>query len=83
MMSRIDAESEALDRIETIRAKAKEPIDGKYFIGKMHKKGVLMVSGGTGVRIFPPLVISQEMQDTGLDILESVIQEVNAEYYKK
>jgi 4-aminobutyrate aminotransferase-like enzyme len=60
----------------------KEPIDSKWFTGKMHKKGVLMVSGGVGVRICPPLVISKEMMEQELDILESVIKEVSAEIHR-
>ena len=60
----------------------KEPIDSKYFVEKMFKKGVLMVSGGMGVRIFPPLIISKEMMDSGLEILESTIKEVNEELHK-
>jgi len=62
--------------------KTKEPIDSKDFIGRMFKKGVLMVSGGVGVRIFPPLTIPKEMIDSGLEILESTIKEVNEEYHK-
>jgi len=51
-------------------------------VEKMFRKGVLMVSGGMGVRIFPPLIISKEMMDSGLEILESTIKEVNEEYHK-
>ena len=60
----------------------KEPIDSKYFVEKMFRKGVLMVSGGMGVRIFPPLIISKEMMNSGLDIFESTIMEVNEELHK-
>ena len=62
--------------------KTKEPIDSKEFIGRMFKKGVLMVSGGVGVRIFPPLIISKEIMDAGIEILESTIKEINEEYCK-
>jgi 4-aminobutyrate aminotransferase len=62
--------------------KTKEPIDSKEFIGRMFKKGVLMVSGGVGVRIFPPLIISKELMDAGIEILESTIKEINEEYCK-
>lgn len=62
--------------------KTKEPIDSKEFIGRMFRKGVLMVSGGVGVRIMPPLIIPKEMMDSGLEILESTIKEVNKEYCK-
>jgi 4-aminobutyrate aminotransferase len=62
--------------------KTKEPIDSKEFIGRMFRKGVLMVSGGVGVRIFPPLIISKEIMDAGLEILESTIKEINEEYCK-
>jgi 4-aminobutyrate aminotransferase len=59
----------------------KEPIDTKDFLEKMYKKGVLMVSGGDGVRIFPPLNIPKDLMDTGIGILESTIAEVNRTYY--
>jgi 4-aminobutyrate aminotransferase-like enzyme len=36
----------------------------------MFRNGALMVSGGVGVRIFPPLIISKEMMDSGLEIFE-------------
>ena len=63
--------------------KTKEPIpDVKEFIARMFKKGVLMVSGGiSSVRIFPPLVIPEEFMDTGLEIFESVVREMDKEYY--
>ena len=41
-----------------------------------------MVSGGVGVRIFPPLIISKDLMDTGIEILESTIKDVNEEYRK-
>ncbi|GAJ15127.1 unnamed protein product, partial [marine sediment metagenome] len=62
--------------------KTKEPIDSKDFIARMFRKGVLMVSGGVGVRVFPPLIISKDLMDTGIEILESTIKEVNKEYSK-
>ncbi len=62
--------------------KTKEPIDSKDFVGRMFRKGVLMVSGGVGVRIFPPLIISKDLMDTGIEILESTIKDVNEEYRK-
>lgn len=62
--------------------KTKEPIDSKDFVGRMFRKGVLMVSGGVGVRVFPPLIISKNLMDTGIEILESTIKEVNKEYSK-
>ena len=59
--------------------KTKEPIDNKDFVERMFKKGVLMASGGVGARIFPPFIISKELMDTGLDILESTIKEIDNE----
>jgi len=41
-----------------------------------------MVSGGVGVRIFPPFIISKELMDTGLDILESTIKEIDNESWR-
>jgi 4-aminobutyrate aminotransferase-like enzyme len=37
------------------------------------------VTGGAGVRIFPPLNIEKEMLDTSLEILESTIEEAKNE----
>ena len=65
--------------------KTKEPIPavGKELIKRMFKRGVLMVSGGiSGVRIFPPLVVPKEFMDTGLELFESVVKEIDKEYYK-
>jgi len=65
--------------------KTKEPIPDatKEFIAKMFKKGVLMVTGGiSAVRIMPPLVITKELLNTALEIFESVVKEINEEYYK-
>jgi 4-aminobutyrate aminotransferase len=57
--------------------RTKEPLDGKDFVGRLFRKGVLAVTGGAGIRIFPPLVIEKEMLDTSLDILESTIREAS------
>ena len=59
--------------------KTKEPLNSKDVIGRLFRRGVLAVSGGEGIRIFPPLIISKEMMDTGLEILESTIRELNEE----
>jgi 4-aminobutyrate aminotransferase-like enzyme len=32
--------------------------------------------------IFPPLIISKEIMDAGIEILESTIKEINEEYGK-
>jgi 4-aminobutyrate aminotransferase len=57
--------------------RTKEPLDGKDFVGRLFRKGILAVTGGSGIRIFPPLVIEKEMLDTSLEILESTIREAN------
>ena len=57
----------------------KEPLNGKDFVGRLFRKGVAAVTGGSGVRVFPPLVIEKEMLDTSLEILESTIVEVERE----
>jgi 4-aminobutyrate aminotransferase len=58
----------------------KEPIDSKDIVNRLFKKGLIAVSGGYGVRIFPPLVIEKELLDTGINIFEDVISEINQEY---
>ncbi len=57
----------------------KEPIDGKDFVGRLFRKGIVAVTGGAGIRIFPPLNIEKEILDTSLEILESTIKEVKDE----
>jgi 4-aminobutyrate aminotransferase len=57
----------------------KEPIDGKDFVGRLFRKGIVAVTGGAGIRIFPPLNIEKEILDTSLEILESTIKEVSKE----
>jgi len=48
----------------------------------MFRKGVLAVTGGFAVRIFPPLVISRELMDSSLDIFEGVMKQFDKDYYK-
>jgi len=48
----------------------KEPIDNKDFVKKMLKKGVLMVTGGFGIRIMPPLIIEKKLIDIALERIE-------------
>ncbi len=60
----------------------REPIDSKDVVTRLFKKGVLAVSGGLGVRIFPPLIISKDMLDTSLEILEATVKEVSEELHK-
>jgi 4-aminobutyrate aminotransferase len=44
---------------------------------KCFKKGVLAISGGDStIRIAPPLTITQELLDAGIDILGTTIREV-------
>ncbi|UCE44363.1 MAG: aminotransferase class III-fold pyridoxal phosphate-dependent enzyme, partial [Candidatus Bathyarchaeota archaeon] len=73
--------------VELVRnLKTKEPIPdaAKHLIEKMFKSGVIMVTGGaSSVRIVPPLVIPKELIDTGLEIFESVVKQVDKEYYKE
>jgi 4-aminobutyrate aminotransferase-like enzyme len=59
---------------------AKDPIDLKDFVNRLFTKGIVAVTGGVGIRIFPPLIIQKELLETSLDILESTINEVNKEY---
>jgi 4-aminobutyrate aminotransferase len=64
--------------IELIKdRKSKEPVDGKEFVSRLFKKGIIAVTGGYGIRIFPPLTIEKQMLETSLEILEATIKEVN------
>ena len=58
----------------------KEPIDSKEIVNRLFRKGLLTVSGGFGVRIFPPLNIEKKLLDTSINIFEEVIDEINNEY---
>ncbi|RLI46423.1 hypothetical protein DRO69_03080 [Candidatus Bathyarchaeota archaeon] len=44
------------------------------------RRGVAIITCGTStIRITPPLIISKEIVDAGMEIIEDVIKEVNKE----
>ena len=69
--------------VELVRNReTKDPAPVKEFIARMFKNGVLAVTGGYAVRIFPPLVISRELMDDSLDIFEGIVKEFDRDYYR-
>ena len=67
--------------VELVKDRAtKEPIDSKDVVNRLFKKGLLAVSGGYGVRIFPPLNIEKKLLEIGLDIFEEVINDLNKKF---
>ncbi len=62
--------------------RTKEPIPEARdkVLYRAFEKGLLILGCGlTSIRIMPPLVITRELMDEGLDILESVIAEIEEE----
>ncbi|MBX8630907.1 MAG: aminotransferase class III-fold pyridoxal phosphate-dependent enzyme [Thermoplasmata archaeon YP2-bin.285] len=62
--------------------KTKEPLDLTQMQVKCFKKGLLTLTAGTYgnvMRIAPPLIISTEFIDRGLEIFESVVKEIQTE----
>lgn len=65
--------------------KTKEPAsaEAKELITRAWKRGVLMITGGMStVRMAPPLIISRELVDKGLEIFESTAKEIAHEKLK-
>lgn len=73
--------------VELVRSKyTKEPAEEESHevIKRCWKKGLVIITAGDStVRIAPPLIITRELFDIGLDILESCIKEVESELKKK
>ncbi len=69
--------------VELVKSKdTKEPAakEAAAVIERAFKRGLLVIGAGVSVvRIAPPLTIEEELLDRGLDILESVIKEVDRE----
>ncbi len=73
----------AVELVKSRKTKETIPDAAKDMIGRMFKSGVVMVTGGvSSVRIIPPLVIPKELMDTGLEIFQSVVKQIDKEYYK-
>jgi len=66
--------------VELVRNKdTKEPAvkELSYVINECFKRGILVISAGiSALRIAPPLVITKELVDKGLEIIENVLREV-------
>ncbi|HIH00727.1 TPA: aminotransferase class III-fold pyridoxal phosphate-dependent enzyme, partial [Thermoplasmata archaeon] len=65
--------------VEMVKSKSgKEPLLVPQIQGLVWKKGLMMITAGmfgNVFRIAPPLIISQEQLDIGLDIFESAVKE--------
>lgn len=68
--------------VEIVKSKkAKEPLYVPQIQGLAWRKGLMMITAGmfgNVFRICPPIVISKEQLDVGLDIFESAIKETQA-----
>ncbi len=68
--------------IEIVKSKkTKEPLYVPQIQGLAWRKGLMMITAGmygNVFRICPPLIISQEQLDTGIDIFEQTIKETQA-----
>ena len=69
-----------LDHLLHLRQKILFFVLFSYFlrqIGDVDENGLLLLSGGQcSVRVAPPLVITKEKFDEGLDILEKVLRKI-------
>jgi len=64
-----------VELVKDKRTKQPNPEDQKRAILKSMKKGLLLLYGGKStIRIAPPLVITKEEFEHGLEILEEVIK---------
>jgi 4-aminobutyrate aminotransferase len=72
--------------VEIVRdQKTKEPasVEAKELVTRAWKRGVLMITGGMStVRMAPPLIISKELVDKGLEIFEATAREIAQEKMK-
>jgi 4-aminobutyrate aminotransferase-like enzyme len=68
--------------VEIVKSKkTKEPIYVPQIQGLAWRKGLMMITAGmfgNVFRIAPPLVISQDQLDKGIDIFEETIKETQA-----
>ena len=68
--------------VEIVKSKkSKEPLYVPQIQGLAWKKGLMMITAGmfgNVFRIAPPLIISQEQLDIGIDIFEQAIKETEA-----
>jgi 4-aminobutyrate aminotransferase len=68
--------------VEIVKSKkSKEPLYVPQIQGLAWKKGLMMITAGmfgNVFRIAPPLIISQEQIDIGIDIFEQAIKETEA-----
>lgn len=53
-----------------------EGVDSKAFVAKCVEKGLLLLTAKTSVRLLPPLVITYDEIDRGIEIMESVLNEI-------
>ena len=56
-----------------IRDRVKDGWTNKEIASKLIENGLLVLTAGPGMRLLPPLVISQEEMDQGLEILKKTL----------
>jgi len=65
--------------VKDMKKKESGAIDAREIVRKSFRRGVLLdVSGDSVVQITPPLSITQELIDKGLEIIEGAVSEVAA-----
>lgn len=69
--------------VEIVKSKrTKEPLYVPQMQGMAWRKGLIMITAGMYANVFriaPPLMISQEQLDRGLDVFEEVVRETQAQ----
>ncbi len=61
-----------------IGIEVKAPYTNKDLAAKLVENGLLVLTAGPGLRLLPPLVITREEMDEGLDILKRTLEETRA-----
>ena len=73
--------------VELVRdRKTKEPAkkEAQEVMFRSWKRGVALITAGiSAIRIAPPLIITEDLVDAALEIIEKSIAEVEKEYLKK
>jgi len=69
-----------LEIVEDKRSKKPAPEKVKEIMMRSWKRGVAVITCGTStIRIAPPLVITRDLVDSALDIIEDTVKEVEKE----
>ena len=68
---------QCIEIVKDKKSKTAMPKEAKQIITKAWKKGVVAVTAGeSSVRIMPPLIITKDQLDAGLDAIEASVKEM-------